>query len=568
MLPLPVLDYDKENANISDEGAFQIDVVTRTVNTPKSFDSKAGKGCMAVQGDDIAEIVWFNIPRYIDATDLNDPDMKIIIQWQGALAPDGKTQLSGIREKYYTDVTYNKGHILFGWPLDKEITKYPGTVKFAVRFYKTEDYQDHVTGEWKKRLVYSFSTLTSSFVVQPSLDFDLVNGGYDLEDHSIQQQIINRFVNSYPVQDDELIPATAPTFKRDIVETDETIMDLNDFTEDNIETYLRARAIGDGLVSYVWHCDRSGNEMNLTTTSSIEYIEVEEDTIQSEKVYYKYVAADDDIPAHYEAVIVAVGTTIADLGYTLYEANSTLLPTHTGIYQVEAINRKGKSYASTFGNKCIIPGPSKPIVDETYLREVMHYILDAKTENTIEEDTIEAYGTKKLAVIARTPEVDNNRGVISYEWYKDGVLISGSNNRELNVTEAGEYTVKVINTRNKDTISKNSGVYRVTNLPTAVVFNTPVTTSFYSGQTITLSFNESEATAANDEIQYQWYKMTLRDDELDNPVIGDDDIKIDGATSKNYTAAINDNFVYCKATAKLNGTAITTNSAIFKIYDR
>ena len=81
MLPLPVLDYDKESADVTDEGAFQIDVVTRTVNTPKSFDPKAGKGCMAVQGDDIAEIVWFNIPRYIDSTDLNDPNMKIIIQW-------------------------------------------------------------------------------------------------------------------------------------------------------------------------------------------------------------------------------------------------------------------------------------------------------------------------------------------------------------------------------------------------------------------------------------------------------------------------------------------------------
>lgn len=567
MLPLPVLDYDKESADITDEGAFQIDVVTRTVNTPKSFDPKAGKGCMAVQGDDIAEIVWFNIPRYIDSTDLNDPDMKIIIQWQGALAPDGKTQLSGVREDYYTDVTYNKGHILFGWPLDKEITKYPGTVKFAVRFYKTEDYQDQTTGEWKKRLIYSFSTLTSSFVVQPSLDFDLVDGGYDLEDHSIQQQIINRFVNSYPVQDDELIPATAPTFKRDIVETDETIMDLDDFTEGEIETYFRARAIGDGLVSYVWHCDRSGNEMNLTTTSSIEYIEVEEDAIESEKVYYKFVAEKDGVPAHYEAVIVAVGTPIVDLGYTVYEANSTLLPTHTGIYQVEAVNRKGKSYASTLGNKCIIPGPSEPIIDNDYLEEVMHYILDAKTEDTIEEADIKSYETKKLTIVAQAPEVDNNKGVISYEWYKDDTLISGSNSRELNITEAGEYSVKVINTRNKDTVSKNSGVYRVTKLPTAVVFDTPAATSFYSGQTIALTFNAAASTD-NDAIQYQWYRMTLADSELDNPTIGEDDVAIEGATGSSYKAAVNDNFIYCKATAKLNGTAITTNSAIFKIYDR
>lgn len=567
MLPLPVLDYDKESADVTDEGAFQIDVVTRTINTPKSFDSKFGKGCMAVQGDDVAEIVWFNIPRYIDSTDLNDPDMKIIIQWQGALAPDGKTQLSGVREDYYTDVTYNKGNILFGWPLDKEITKYPGTVKFAVRFYKTEDYQDQVTGDWKKRLTYSFSTLTSSFVVQPSLDFDLIDGGYDLEDHRIQQQIINRFVNSYPVQDDELNPATAPVLKRDIVASDETIMDLDQFDANDVSTHFRARAIGDGLVSYAWHCDRDGNEINKTVDSTISYILVEESTIEGEKVYFKHVPAKDGVPEHYEVIMVAVGTPIADLGYAVYEANSTLCPDHTGIYQVEAVNRKGKSYASTFGNKCIIPGPSEPIVDEDYLKEVMHYILDAKTEDTIEETEIEAYNTTKLAVVASANKEDGDKAVISYEWYKDDTFLPDTNDKELSVSEAGNYKVKVISQRNGDTISKESGIYRVTKLPTAVVFNTPATTSFYSGQTISLTFNAAASTD-NDAIQYQWYRMTLADSELDNPVIGDDDVAIEGATGSSYKAAVNDNFVYCKATAKLNGTAITTNSAIFKIYDR
>ena len=50
-----------------DEGLFKINANTREIETPDAF--KLGVG---VQGDELAEIVYFSIDRYFDTTDLYD----------------------------------------------------------------------------------------------------------------------------------------------------------------------------------------------------------------------------------------------------------------------------------------------------------------------------------------------------------------------------------------------------------------------------------------------------------------------------------------------------------------
>lgn len=572
MLPLPVIDYDAEQANVTDEGAFHIDVVTREIKIPKSFDSKFGKGCMAVQGDNGAEVVWFNIPRYVDATDLNDPNMKIIIQWQGAMAPDGKTFEADVSENFYVDTTYNPGNILFGWVLDKRITKYPGTVKFAVRFYKTKTVTEN--GKQVTKLDYSLSSLTSTFIVQPSLDFDLVNGDYKLEDTEVIQQIKDRFVNSYPLVDGEIVPATDPIFKRQIVTTDNTYMDLINFDESDEETYLRTRAMGDGLIAYTWYRKPIGVETpsKITTESKMSYIKIDksiETQFKNDQTYFKWIQAEDGT-SHFEIINGQVGNNTADYEGDIYICDSALMPKSTGTYYVVASNRKGKTYAELEGNACIIPGPSLPVLDDQYKKpengEVMHFILDAKTADTTETATIKGYSTTKLTVAARVNEDEpaGDKSKITYRWYKDGEFqdVTAS---ELTITEPGNYTAEAVAKRNGDEVFVETNTYRVTHLPTKVVFNTPTTTNYYSGQTIALSHNDM---SANDNVTYQWYKMTLVEGELDNPTIGEDDVAIEGATAQQYKAVVDDNFIYCKATAHLNGTAITTNSAIFRIFDR
>ena len=54
-----------------DEGLFEIDANSRKINIPAEF-SRNGVG---VQGDELAEIIYFSIDRYFDTTDLYDKDI-------------------------------------------------------------------------------------------------------------------------------------------------------------------------------------------------------------------------------------------------------------------------------------------------------------------------------------------------------------------------------------------------------------------------------------------------------------------------------------------------------------
>ena len=56
-----------------DEDHFEINANTRAINIPASFK----KNGVAVQGDDLAEILYFKIDRYFDYMDLNNCDIYI-----------------------------------------------------------------------------------------------------------------------------------------------------------------------------------------------------------------------------------------------------------------------------------------------------------------------------------------------------------------------------------------------------------------------------------------------------------------------------------------------------------
>jgi hypothetical protein len=56
-----------------DEEHFEINANTRAINIPASFK----KNGVAVQGDDLAEVLYFKIDRYFDYMDLNNTDIFI-----------------------------------------------------------------------------------------------------------------------------------------------------------------------------------------------------------------------------------------------------------------------------------------------------------------------------------------------------------------------------------------------------------------------------------------------------------------------------------------------------------
>lgn len=163
-----------------DEAHFTIDLNKREITVPDEF-KKNGVG---VRGDEIAEIVYFEVDRYYDATDLNEQE--IIIEW---IADNKK----GFSRPYGVDVDLVPGKIIFGWPLSSKITAASGNVQFAVRFYSAKNTAS------SSGIVYSLSTLLQTIKINDTINIELQDildkKDFILEDNTIDI-IAGRATNS------------------------------------------------------------------------------------------------------------------------------------------------------------------------------------------------------------------------------------------------------------------------------------------------------------------------------------------------------------------------------------
>lgn len=135
-----------------DETNFSIDGNTRVITIPKDYVSTV------IQRDTMVETIIFTIDRFIDSIDLANAS-RIFVQWD---APDKD---SGETRHKATEITLTElfdSQIKFGWPIDDNVTKYPGTVTFSVTFF---EYEDNSTEQVKWRI----NTLPASLTVEPAL---------------------------------------------------------------------------------------------------------------------------------------------------------------------------------------------------------------------------------------------------------------------------------------------------------------------------------------------------------------------------------------------------------------
>ena len=105
-----------------DEPLFEINANSRKISIPSDF---AANG-LSVQGDHLAETVYFCIDRYFDYMDLNN--CKIRINWKMGDA-------FGQSVNFSKSLDAEPGKIIFGWPVAKEMTGKSGSLSFAVEFY-------------------------------------------------------------------------------------------------------------------------------------------------------------------------------------------------------------------------------------------------------------------------------------------------------------------------------------------------------------------------------------------------------------------------------------------------
>lgn len=173
-----------------DENYFSIDTNTRMIEVPASF-RKNGVG---VQGDMGAETIYFKVPRYFDAVDLNNTD--IYIQWQ-YINSQNKNVEQGISHEWVRDIESEDDYLIFGWVLGGRITEEAGSLQFSVRFIRGQKDDDkNITN-----ISYSLSTLTATVMINPGLNYDIDTPGMV---ETLDDIISSNFIDTTTKTDSEI----------------------------------------------------------------------------------------------------------------------------------------------------------------------------------------------------------------------------------------------------------------------------------------------------------------------------------------------------------------------------
>ena len=513
------------------EQTFDIDANTREIKVPENF-AKYGVG---VQGDEIAEILYFSIDRFFDAMDLAQKE--ILIQWRHEKDTQGAQNLSAT---YKRSLTLQPGKIVFGWPISKDITERPGNILFSVRFYEREGEGDNAV------LIYSFSTATAQIKIQSGLDFELNSSTIESAIKK-NDQIYKNLRDSkqagldYTIAMPEFTGYYYYIITADGTKESEAIKSEN--RKHDLPVQLVTKAVipekASGEVSskgleYDWYyaLDKSAIEQPISKnegTKSIEYVLVDTNTEKyNPNEFYYYNSGTDEIPIWDVYHVTGDDNPFDDVDddgnkIKLYVQRSTCIPAKAGYFIAKAVNNYGLGkYAEKESEYWLVPFADEPIY--TYTPENRDLILE------------NGQGTIKIEA-----SITDN-GEMSYQWYfsptddwNNVILQNGETNNTITADKEGFYFLKATNRKNNSE-SKNHSLA----VATAYAPSTPVITGYrVGGQLYDADVNETGIVVSGlkelsiivdelslsykDTISYQWYEAS-----------GDNLIPIQGATRSSY----------------------------------
>lgn len=495
------------------EDTLQIDANTRDIKIPDNF-VKYGVG---VQGDEIAEIIYFSIDRFFDAVDL--AEREILIQWKHDKDPTEEEYLSAVYKK---SLTLQPGKIVFGWPISGEMTTKAGNILFSVRFYKRG-----VDSQGNDTLNYSFGTLTKTIKIQSALDFQI-------DEESLSNvinknnKIFNNLSNSLKVNlnYDVAIPAFTGYFivVESIVDNEKVFtLDPVQVKKCNLPVTLAIKAeipsnvdpntqmISSSPLSYEWgRAEYKGNDP-LPYSSDIQYFKIDltkEKYNPNEKYYIK------DPSGNYLVYDKSLDTTPFDDDVELYARYSTCIPNGPGYYTAKATNL----YSS---------GVFKEQVSETW--EVPYPLSpDFKLNNPASGQTfiINSSNNSSIEAVVTSPD----EGTVEAQWYYlkdiDGESKSASDKEtpetsrlitNLAPAEEGFYYLRYSNNKNNASVTEESDMiaafYQASEIDTVIhkVNGVEVTPPENSNSAIITNPGDALSVeipllAHQENISYVWYE--------------------------------------------------------------
>lgn len=549
-----------------DEPPFFIDANKRTIEVPKDF---AANG-VSVQGDEIAEILFFKIDRFFDATDLNECD--IYVQWRSSeLDGNGKPK-EGVSKTWIKDIESEPGYLIFGWPITSKITNTAGNITFSVRFYRMNE---------ANKLVYSFSTLDQTVTIKPALDYNIeniVNEVSSILEEDATGLIMERAVNTssfagntapeMPYWEDgieEGLQGFTVVLKNDGETVKYQIMNLgvDDRGFSTQPIHLKAAALSNdsGVVIHKWLKLVYGNdpdgEVKITTSDGttrfakvVDYdTDIKETDALSNKTYYY---KDGDA---FKPIVIPAGSStppsIAELieeYEEVYQLVATAIIDETGKYVASASNRVGKSVSEALVADAIyVPYPKAPELENDGVIQ----LLGTDAQPILKEDAEDAV---VLGIdFALKDEFDNrveeHGGKATYQWNRyplnteDNEKTPVGTDEQLLLTyeddEEGWYEVVVTNNLNKETASTTSEKLRITHMPVALTVELAraeddVRSEDAHNNGLGIKQDVVEASAEpyrtdEDSITYKWYRYAENTGDFD----------IDKEAAKRYEYVIN-----------------------------
>lgn len=513
-----------------DEPTFNINANTRTITVPDVF-----KNGVSVKGDEIAETIYFTIDRYFDTTDFYDPKIKAVVQWQNA---NGDKNISMTTAKaVIEDQSEGTVKVIFGWPLSREITERDGNVTFSVRFYNTEKEND------TDYLEYSWSTLNTTIKINPSLDLDIIEGGFDTVDKNwlIYQRLRNSLpadINLQAIQPiiDYLIPLVGSTADLDEIDNKLVVKFKATYPSGTADgrigkqIYTLMREDYNGLtevVSAAIDDDVFGESYEKTNDTQMNTTEIY--YIKDGNEYIPY--TDPDWPTDIQ----------------LYEKVYTYEVDTAGEYYIVITNfiDNNNKMSITSGRFQILL-PTKPLIygeSESSYYGILEPILD--------EDNVET-GRYNPCTLKLIVEDTDGGSPLTYKWYKaetaDGEKseIIGANESTYDAEEAGYYFLQAINRRNNSEAIEISKPIRVTKPAEKPIITYrsplgPVNESILveNGLTVNIKLTAEATTESNQDGQfiYAWYKVNSS---------GGNDILISTEQSITFNDSQAGNRYYCE----------------------
>lgn len=477
------------------EALFKIDANTRKVTIPKPFDA-----CSGIQTDNMCEIIVFTIDRYFDYQDLSD--LNICVQW---IRPGGTPDDEGISHIRMIDLETYPGQLRFGWPLTSEITKYPGKVKFAVRFYRKDKQGNY---QYILNTEEALLTIKSGLnIVNPAIEEDSVDLFGDFVKNSMNPSFA--------------LPEQAFFTKPGINLPGAAAIDYNTDT-----LVLKAQAVANdlGYISYVWKykSDLEGSELVTIDSNNSAYTVASDVPVLVTDIVKEAIAETGDT-SKFVPLVDTDGNEVKDEDdkivytiakreggqkyfvpatnadgkpiYQLYldridEENPapanlvelittlTLKPVEdggsefvTGEYQVEATNtiyldhQDPEGFRNTtpvaYSNKCVVPGPaavelSKQFVKHAFIKDAagVELKIEVKEDKTNPDYFYTWYNYPR--------EDGDNTVPVKIE---DMTKIENLGTDTYAITAPGWYAAKVDAILNRKTMSATTDICRLTGYP-------------------------------------------------------------------------------------------------------